>query len=474
MSCWKKLFPLLLPLALCAGCAKVQPYGVEPITPAQTAAKLEKRSLQDASLRPFLAKTLGHPLASWPLKTWDIKTLTAAAYYFSPPLQVARTGVAVAQAGVITAGERPNPTLSLGPGIPSPYLFDLNLLFPIQTAGKRGYRIARAKRLTTMARLQVASAAWKVRGAVRQALLNYLVSKRTVNIVRNEEKLRRSRVSLLHARFADGQIARGPIEAARIRLTNTRLALSAEEGRVEEDRAALAAAIGIPVSGLKGARFTWPDFKSPPTVAKLSPKHIQRYAVLNRLDVRRALITYAAAQAALQLQIARQYPNFKIGPGYQYEEGHSYFHVGFSATLPIFNRNQGPIAQAEARRKQAAAKFLAIQADVIAQSQLALRRYRSALNQLNVAENSLNHLQQVQVRLVQQSFQAGQSGRMAVNQVHLESVVAAQTVLTALGRAQTALGKLEDAVQRPLTSEGSAPTDIPAIDAGTATRHSRR
>lgn len=443
-------FAILALVAFSAGCAKVQAYHPAPVAPIASAHRIESRSLTDPGLRRYMEKALGHPLAHWPPRTWNLNRITLAAYYFSPRIEVARAAVALAQAGVVTAGERPNPTISLSPGVPSPYLFGLSFLFPIQTAGKRGYRIARAKALTSMARMGVASTAWMVRAAVRQAFVNALLAARNVQLVRTEQQLRRHRVRLLRARFQAGEMARGPVEAASIQLTDARLALSTAEGRVTETRAALAGAVGIPVSGLKGAKFSWPTFARPPAVASLSPARIQRAAVLNRIDVRRSLLSYAETEAALQLEISRQYPNFNIGPGYQFEEGHNYFTVGFSATLPIFNRNQGPIAQAEARRKQAAAQFLATQARVIAQSEQALARYRAAFEELNQAEHSLNRLQRVQVRLVLHSFQAGESGRLSLNQVHLESVTAAETVLGALGRAQTALGSLESAVQRPL------------------------
>jgi cobalt-zinc-cadmium efflux system outer membrane protein len=439
-----------------AGCA-ARKYRPAPVVPAETAARLERRSLRDPGLHSYLEKSLGRRLGAWPLKEWDPATLTLAALYFSPQLALARAQAQVAAAGVVTAGARPNPTVSLQPGIPSPYLFGLNFLFPIQTAGKRGYRIAQAEHLSAAARLAVAEAAWRVRGRVRLALLDHLLAARKLSLLRARQGLLGARARLLDARLSAGEIARPPVEAARIRLSNTRLALRAAEGRVGVTRAALAAAIGIPDSGLAGVELGWPNLARPPNVQSLSPRRIQRDAVLDRLDVRRSLAGYAAAETALRLEIARQYPNFQIGPGYQFEESHNYFTIGLSATLPIFNRNQGPIAQAEARRKAAAAAFLATQARVIAQSEQALAQYRAALGELNEARQNLNRLLQVQQQLVRHAFRLGETDRLAMNQAQLESLVAAQAQLTALGDAQRALGALEDAVQRPLQ-----PGELPA------------
>src|SRR6202007_2267730 len=125
------------------------------------------------------------------------------------------------------------------------------------------------------------------------------------------------------------------------------------------------------LAGLENAEFSWPDMDMPPSLQSISRAESQRDAILNRLDVRRSLAQYAAAEADLQLEAAKQYPDVNIGPGYTYEERNSSFTVGHSSCIPLYNRNQGPIAEAEARRKEAAAAFLQTQARVIARSERA-------------------------------------------------------------------------------------------------------
>jgi outer membrane protein TolC len=171
---------------------------------------------------------------------------------------------------------------------------------------------------------------------------------------------------------------------------------------------------------------------------------------LNRLDVRRALEEYAATEAALQLEIARQHPDVQIGPGYQLEEQDSFFVLGLSATLPIFNRNQGPIAEAEAQRQEAGARFLATQAQVIAQSEAAFAGYKTALGQLQEVDESLRRIQEQRERMGQQALQVGESDPIELNAVVLERSAIAQTRLAAAVQARHALGELEDAVERPL------------------------
>jgi outer membrane protein TolC len=329
-------------------------------------------------------------------------------------------------------------------------LFNLDFSVPIETAGKRGHRIQTARSLDEAARFDLADSAWKVRISVRIALLNYLLAARSLDSLRSEETIRGEQVNILQQRFLIGEIPRPEVDLARIELSKADLAINTVEGQLAEAKAALAASIGIPVAGLRGFEFSWADLDSPPGAESLSPEEIQRDAVLNRLDVRRSLAQYAAAEADLQLEISKQYPDLQIGTGYTYEETNNFFTLGLSTILPLFNRNQGPIAEAEARRKEAAASFLEKQAQVIAGGERALALYKAALKELAEVDQTLSKLQDSQLRMMRQAVRLGEEDRLGLNGVQIQSAVLARARLDALARAQSALGELEDAVQRPL------------------------
>jgi cobalt-zinc-cadmium efflux system outer membrane protein len=431
------------------GCA-ARRYQPAPIVATETASRLETRSLADPRLRAFVEKDVGHAVTPWPPQTWDSATLYRAALYFSPALDAARARLAESQAAIVSAGARPNPSLSVTPGVPSPYLFNLDFSVPIETAGKRGHRIQTARSLDEAARFDLADSAWKVRSSVRIALLNYLLAARSLDSLRSEETIRGEQVNILQQRFLIGEIPRPEVDLARIELSKADLAINTVEGQLAEAKAALAASIGIPVAGLRGFEFSWADLDSPPGAESLSPEEIQRDAVLNRLDVRRSLAQYAAAEADLQLEISKQYPDLQIGTGYTYEETNNFFTLGLSTILPLFNRNQGPIAEAEARRKEAAASFLEKQAQVIAGGERALALYKAALKELAEVDQTLSKLQDSQLRMMRQAVRLGEEDRLGLNGVQIQSAVLARARLDALARAQSALGELEDAVQRPL------------------------
>lgn len=441
-----------------AGCA-AQRYQPAPIVPSATAFRFQSRSLADAGIRSFEEKSLCRQMSPWPPKSWDLQTLSLAALYFNLTLDVTRARLATAEGAIVTASARPNPTLDFAPGIPSPYLLSLDFLLPIETAGKRGHRVQIAQDLNRAAEFDLADSAWTVVMGVRLALLNYLVASRNLELLRSQEKAREDQVRILERQLSVGGITRVDVDVTKIQLLKTEVAIRAAEGQVADSKAALAATIGIPVAGLDGADLSWPDMGIPPNSESLSPVKIQGDAVLNRLDVRRSLAQYAAADADLKLEIARQYPNFNLGPGYTYEERNNFFTIGLSTTLPVFNRNQGPIAEAEGRRKEAAAAFLKTQAQVIEKSERALAVYAAALKEISEAQ-SLYQIQETQLQVIQQAIRAGADYRFSLDGAQIQLSVLASAKLDALAHAQRALGDLEDAVQRPL-----APGEVFPINA---------
>jgi cobalt-zinc-cadmium efflux system outer membrane protein len=174
--------------------------------------------------------------------------------------------------------------------------------------------------------------------------------------------------------------------------------------------------------------------------------------------VRGALAEYAASQSALQLEIANQYPDLHLGPGYAWNNGNagdSQWELGLSVTLPVLNHNQGPVAEAEAKRALAAAHFLTVQADAVAGIDSALAGYRAALQQVATAKALLDNARK-QLNSVRAREQAGEVDPLAVANAEVEFAAGAQNRLNALVQAQQSLGQLEDAAQSPLTLPAAA------------------
>jgi outer membrane protein TolC len=433
-------------------------------------ADFESRSLSNAGLRAFVETNLQEVLSVWPPAAWDLTNLTLAAFYFHPDLDVARASWSAVEAGKVTARQRPNPTLSAAPGynpttaVPTPWFATFSLDIPIETAGKRGYRIARAEHLSESARMHIAATAWQVRTRLRRALVDFAASEETERLLACQQTTQTELLRLIESQVEAGEASPYELTQARLALSQTRLAWQEAQGRREEARARLAAAIGVPLVALETAHIACAGLGG--SSAALPTREARRHALMNRADLLGALADYAASESALQLEIAKQYPDVRLNPGYKFDQGDNKWSLGLTVTLPILNQNQGPIAVAEARRAEAEAQFNALQARVIGEVDRALAAYRAARATMATAEAMTADLEK-QERAAQARWDAGDISKLQLSAVRVELNAAALARQAAWVQAQQAFGDLEDALQIPIPELTTPLTQSPRTSMAT-------
>jgi outer membrane protein, heavy metal efflux system len=447
-------------------------YHDRPLEPGRAAAAFDSRTLDGADIRAFLTAVVGHEPAEWPLATWDLESLTLAAFFFHPDLEVARAQWRVAQAGVKTAGGRPNPSIGLSPGLSfnpaagaSPWLPLLSLDVPIETAGKRGHRIAQAEGLSEASRLGIASTAWRVRKNLRAALIAWSQAGHREVALRQLAEVQEALSERLRQRFESGLIS--SYELSQARIAAEKLRLDADEARRQqtEERVRLAEAVGAPVRALARLAIVGPwDI---PAASDLTSVDFRQQALTSRADVLAGLAEYTAAQAALRLEIAKQYPDIHLGTGYQFDQGQHKWSLGLTLDIPFFNSNEGPLAEATARRLEVAARFEATQARALAEIDLAITALANAQARLQELDR-LIAAQAKQRAAVLDQLAAGAADRLELLTVEAEVAQGELMRVDGQARALQALGALEDALQRPREAWAAAergPT-TPPVDEG--------
>jgi outer membrane protein TolC len=459
---------MVLASVVLAGCARFEP---RPLVPSQTASDLEQRSLANPALKSFLEKNLARGLPAWPPAEWDEPMLTLVAFYFHPSLDVARAQWAVARAGIKTAAARPNPVLSAVPGGSlnptgtSPWEPLGSLDVPFETAGKRGYRMAQAGQLSEAARLNIADAAWQVVSNLRLSLLEYAAARQRTGLLQQQLQFQEQIVTLLEQRFKLGAVARTELTLSRLALTKAQADYADATRQTAEARVRIAEALGLPLKGVEGTEFRFPLAMAPDAADNLTSAEVRRQALLGRADILSALAEYAASQSALRLELAKQYPDLHLNPGYMFDEGEHKWTLGLSVELPVLNQNQGPIAEAKAKREEVAARFVALQARVIAQIDVALAARAAALDQLR-RQTQLTQLAREQSAAAQALFNAGAADKLELASAQLEAGASSLVFLEAQVKARQTVAQLEDALQRPLQpwpslEEGREPVHSP-------------
>ena len=132
-------------------------------------------------------------------------------------------------------------------------------------------------------------------------------------------------------------------------------------GRRGQADASLAKALGVSTAAVA-------DLRLAPALELSDPnwRSMREQAPLTRKDVLRAVVDYDLAESALRTEVARQYPEVHVGPGYTYDHGIQKIPFNLTLVLPPLDLNRAAIAQAAAKRTEAGRSLEAVQAAVLA------------------------------------------------------------------------------------------------------------
>jgi outer membrane protein TolC len=386
------------------------------------------------------------------LPSGDLATaLTTVAWQDHPDLALARAELEAARAGILTARTRPNPTFGFGAtrtegSGPQPWTLTYGLTIPVELGGKRRLRIRQAALQVQSAQLGVADTAWNLRMQVRRALVDWRQAREAAVLADESADLWTRLLALQDRRLALGEIA-GPERAATAQSAGQAQAarLAAQEA-LRQAEASLALATGIPASTLapRLAAEPPPDLTLPAPAAPPPAK-----ALLHRLDIRQVLLDWERNETTLDQELAQRVPDLQLDPGYSFDQGAERWILGLSVDLPVFDRRQGPIAEALARRKVIQARLRQVEAQDLAGASLAEARLAAAQETLATQRQALRDAE-IRLAAARRSLALGGTSRGSLISAELEVNQARSLALEAWAEAERARLAVEAAFQKPL------------------------
>jgi outer membrane protein TolC len=432
---------ILASLVLLTACAQ---FKTRPLSAGRSSEEFAARSLKHPGLVAFL---LENSAAALP---WNVEKLSLAAVYFHPDVALARAESDEAASKIQTARMLPNPVLTFSPQYASfrappftPWFLGANLQVPLETAGKRAKRTEQAVAAAEAARWRVSARAWAARSRVRSAMLEFYGARQNNALLETEQKLHEEAIKKLTAQMEAGEVSPFELTQARLMLNRTRLALEDSRRLAATAQNRLASAVGVPSAAMEGVKFDFVGFERLP-----EPQFSRQHALTQRADLLALLADYAAAECALKLEVAKQYPDVNLGPGYDYNSGQNRWQLGITFPVP-FNRNRGPIAEAEARRANAEKRFLALQASIEGELDVALAAYQASRSKAATA-GQLARDAAASSEATQSMVRAGAVSALEFTRRQIEASAANVALQSARIEAQVAAGALEDAMQSPL------------------------
>lgn len=326
----------------------------------------------------------------------------------------------------------------------SPWLLGLLAEIPIDGGGRRAARLTAADLTALQALYDYGEAVWTARTTLERARVDLALSTDAVAPAERAIQARRGRLQRLQQRVAAGEDAR-PASL----LAETELAAADRRGDEARGRRAAALADLAAALNLDPAAATALALAPPDEPGGLDALPAWRdAAALSRGDVERAVADYDLAEAALRLEVARQYPELRIGPGYTWDRGVTKLPFNLNLVLPPRDLNRSGIAQAEAKRMEAGRALEATQAAVLAavdRASAALANARSAAALANGAGLSAARSS---VDVVRRAVEAGELDRTDQLQAEAQAAEAELAAAEAKRAARLAVVDLEDALHR--------------------------
>jgi outer membrane protein, heavy metal efflux system len=446
-------------LFACAG----EKYTAKPISVEKTTAKLLAKDPLGENFTAYLVKQ-GYKETELPLNAWGLDELTLCALYFHPKLDVAKAELGLANTAIETAGQTQTPTINASlahsnqkNGDIRPWAYGLNVEIPIETANKRAIKIEEAEQLAAATRMDIADTAWQLRSQIAKDLTEYHQNIASVQLLQSEVAVQTDIVNMLQKRLDAGLASKTELSMALQNQLKAQSSLNAAQAKSAEFNTRLAADVGLSPDKFKQLPLkpleidTVLNQQSKALDGDFVNKNLQETALLNRIDIRRSLAKYAAAEAKIKLEIAKQTPDISLSPGVAFEFGDSIWSLGFSTLLGLLQKNPTQIAEAKQLREIEGAQFEALQAKIVGDLNQACAHYQAVRKNLSQAE-TLHQNQLTQTKKLQIQFDSGLIDRLELKQASLADLVTEQQLLAARFDLLNAANQLEDVMQAPLYS----------------------
>ncbi|MFN0040851.1 MAG: TolC family protein [Burkholderiales bacterium] len=440
-------------LIACAGCA-IRGYEARPLEPQRSADSIAQRSVDEPGLRDYMIAH-GHPSADWPVKVWGLPELTLLAFYFHADLTLARSQAALARAAPELAGSRAPLELTTRAehhtdavdGRPWSLGFELEIPFP--GTSRRVAGMERQRQLADKAALHIGAVVWQIRAQVRDALFD-VYEAAALSALAEREKIEAVQLTgLLERRLREGMASAGEVTASRLQAAEFGAEVDAQRAAGDKSLAALSRALGLPLDVTRALQLSFAALDSPAAVPDSAVLRSQ--ALQNRIDIREELLAYAAAESAVRMEVASQYPQLRLVPGYFWDRGDSVWSLAVGWVLPGTTDVIPRIREAEARRALAAVEFERLQARVIADAESAAAVHRQTRETLE-AVNAQDLLMQQGLARTQKLFDAGYADRTELIRGRLVAMNAQKKTWAVRRRAFEGMKQAEDAAQLPLMS----------------------
>ncbi|MGQ0666888.1 MAG: TolC family protein [Nitrospiraceae bacterium] len=375
-------------------------------------------------------------------------------------LLIAKFGIEFSKGQQITAGLFPNPVASIG-AVSSPVqgrtwssggqiVPQIQQLFEL--AGKRGFRIESAQLGTQSADASFENAVRQLGLAVKDAYYRTQLAQRRLALA-EENRDRFSRILDINTiRFKKGYIAEVDLIRIRLQFIDFQSQVIQSIQEAESARSDLRQLLRLSPAAQLELTTDLNYKRLDPDIAKL-----RTVALDARPDVRAKRLTFSQREADLKLAKAYRIPDVTIGAGYAVQgargpDNSNQVGLNLGLPLPLFNRNQGGIMQAEVAVQTAEADLAKTLNQVENQVDIA---YRNLIQSRRLVEAFLGGVlddARSTLTIVERAYERGGATLLDLLDAARTSRTIQQNYIEALFNYQRNVIQLESAVGQEIAS----------------------
>lgn len=346
-----------------------------------------------------------------------------------PALQAARLMIEEARGRQLGAGRLSNPETALDFRHDNRFR-EGNLSLSFEQRFPLTSRLKLEKKLTASlveaAELEVREMERKLTAEASMAAVRLLAQQQKTELTKRQRAMMQEFTEFVKARVAEGEIS--PLDEAQLRLEAQRLDL--ELSRLEGERVQLAGALCSAMGGDVELQGALPATTMPPLTAKWE----------HRADFKLARLKQQVAQTDLELARARKWEDVGAGvfaEGEKHEDGveglesRPFFGFRISLPLPLWNKNEGEIAEKGAGVNRSALETKALATAIRTEVNTALQEMKAAARLEKDTKEKLLPLAAEQTERLEKAYESGQADLITVQRAREQRLQAESLMLDA-------------------------------------------
>lgn len=342
---------------------------------------------------------------------FDLNTLLDKAMAENPMIRVSKAQSEAAAAGITTARAYLNPDLEVmagparyrNPPVSTRQNYGVTITQPLEFPGTRASRRELAEQQYSFAEKGIFTTSFELRNQIKQAYLNVLLRQEILTMLGANLSLLQQVQSKVKRKVEIGEAARYELIKADTELLAAERDYASAQTRIDEAKAILRGMIGQMPDEF--------DIRADlPTIAPLPSISELRASADNNPYLQQLLSAKNSAEAKLKLEQALRFPGLSLKSDFTQDPDLNTFRIGVVLPLPVWNRREGPIAQAAAGIEEADANIKLQQQVLRKEIDSAYQRTVIASNQLKVFENGLLQQSLATLSRAEAAYKFGERG----------------------------------------------------------------